>query len=201
MTIFNTSSNYGSIAKLLHWTTAGTFIGAYIIVYYVIWFMDDTKPESLPFLNVHWALGIIAGVLIIPRMIWRMLNIRPADPAGSAWEHRLAHWAHFLLYGLLIAMPLTGYLGTGADTNFGLFSVQGFNSSSSFALISRIWGVSWQEFEVPMDVVHHFLGKWVGWSVVGLHVFAALYHHAVRHDEVLLRMLPFRKINETTKES
>ncbi len=43
---------------------------------------------------------------------------------------------------------------------------------------------------MPIDVVHHFLGKWVVWGVVALHVAAALFHHRVRRDDVLTRMLP-----------
>ncbi|QWB09487.1 hypothetical protein [Pseudomonas syringae] len=44
-----------------------------------------------------------------------------------------AHVAHGVLYGLMIAMPLTGYLGTGAPTDFGLFSVTGFNETKRLA--------------------------------------------------------------------
>ncbi|CAB3665393.1 cytochrome b [Achromobacter kerstersii] len=193
MRLTNTPNAYGAVSKLMHWTTAAAFIGAYVLVYYVIWFMDDSKPESLPFLNAHWALGIIVGALVMPRLLWRCFNVTPVDPPGAIWEHRLAQVAHILLYGLLIAMPLTGYLGTGADTDFGLFSIPGFNSSSGFEFISRTWGVDWKEFEAPLDLVHHFLGKWVGWSVVALHIFAAIYHHAIRRDGILLRMLPYGK--------
>ena len=105
-------------------------------------------------------------------------------------EHRLAHVAHWGLYGLLILMPLTGYLGTGAPTDYGLFSITGFDQTALFGWISQTYHVSFEEFEVPIDAVHHFLGKWVAWVVVGLHVAAALFHHRVRRDNVLTRMLP-----------
>ena len=51
-------------------------------------------------------------------------------------------------------------------------------------------GFTWDEFEAPVDAVHHFLGKFVAWGVVALHVAAALYHHWVRRDGVLQRMWP-----------
>jgi len=189
----NTATRYGALAKCFHWTSAAAFIGAYAVVYYVIWFMDDMSDEALPVLNIHWALGLLVGALVLPRLLSRWLDVRPQDPPGSALEHALAHTAHWALYGLLVVMPLTGYLGTGAPTDFGLFTVTGFNETALFGWIGRTWSVGWEAFEAPLDAVHHFLGKYVAWVVVALHVAAALMHHWVRRDDVLLRMLPGRR--------
>ena len=189
----NTATRYGALAKRFHWTSAAAFIGAYGVVYYVIWFMDDMSDEALPVLNIHWALGLLVGALVLPRLLSRWLDVRPQDPPGSALEHALAHTAHWALYGLLVVMPLTGYLGTGAPTDFGLFTVTGFNETALFGWIGRTWSVGWEAFEAPLDAVHHFLGKYVAWVVVALHVAAALMHHWVRRDDVLLRMLPGRR--------
>ncbi|WP_369943375.1 cytochrome b [Xanthomonas medicagonis] len=190
----NTASRFGFLAKLFHWTTAAAFIGAYVVVYYVIWCMDDTSDASLPVLNIHWALGLLVGFLVLPRLLWRWLDVQPDDPPGSALEHRLAHAAHLGLYALLIVMPLTGYVGTGAATDFGLFRVTGFNDTALFGWISRHYQLSWEAFEAPIDAVHHFIGKWIAWLVVALHVAAALFHHWVRRDDVLARMLPWRVV-------
>ncbi|WP_412461778.1 cytochrome b [Pseudomonas sp. SC11] len=186
----NTATGFGVLAKFFHWTTAAAFIAAYIVVYYVIWFMDDTSEESLPVLNIHWALGLLIGFLVLPRLLWRLLEIQPHEPLGSKLEHRLAHVAHCGLYSLMIVLPLTGYLGTGAPTDFGLFSVTGFDSTALFAWISKTFDLSYEAFEAPLDVVHHFLGKWVAWVVVALHIAAAAFHHWGRRDDVLKRMLP-----------
>lgn len=186
----NTPAGFGVLAKFFHWTSAAAFIAAYLVVYYVIWFMDESLPESWPVLNVHWALGLLVGFLVLPRLLWRVLDVQPKAPPGSPLEHRLAHAAHWGLYGLLIALPLTGYLGTGAPTDFGLFSVTGFDETGVFAWISQTYGLTWDTFEEPIDLVHHFLGKWVAWVIVGLHVAAAVFHHRVRRDDALKRMLP-----------
>ena len=185
----NTATRFGALAKFFHWTSAAAFIGAYAVVYYVIWFMDDTSDASLPVLNIHWVLGLLVGSLVLPRLLWRLLDVQPADPPGPPIEHALAHAAHWGLYGLLIVMPLTGYVGTGAPTDFGLFTVPGFNDTALFGWIGRTWGLSWEAFEAPIDAVHHFIGQYVAWAVVLLHVAAALYHHRVRRDGVLARML------------
>jgi len=192
MPLRNTATRFGTLAKFFHWTSAAAFIGAYAVVYYVIWFMDDTSDASLPVLNIHWVLGLLVGFLVLPRLFWRLWDTQPQDPPGPPLEHALAHAAHLGLYGLLIVMPLTGYIGTGAPTDFGLFTVTGFNDTALFGWISRTWGMDWETFEAPVDVVHHFIGQYVAWTVVLLHVAAALYHHRVRRDDVLVRMLPGR---------
>ncbi|WP_315719888.1 MULTISPECIES: cytochrome b [unclassified Bradyrhizobium] len=188
----NTKMEFGAIAKFFHWTSAAAFIAAYAVVYYVIWFMDDTAPEVLPVLNVHWVLGIFVGVSVVPRLLWRLVNVQPDQPHASHAEAWLAHAAHLGLYALLILMPLTGYIGTDAPTEFGAFAVPSFRETALFGWIETRWGVSWEAFEPPVDAIHHFVGKWIAWVVVGLHIAAALFHHLVRRDGVLTRMLPGR---------
>lgn len=190
----NTPESFGALAKLFHWTTAAAFIGAYAAVYYYLWFLDVELPESWLVLNVHWALGILAGALVLPRLLWRLVNVQPEDPPGSLLEHRLAHAAHWALYGLMLLMPLTGYLGTGGPTDLGLFSAPSFKDTAVFGWLSATFSLSWEAFESPFDAVHHFTGKWIAWVVVGLHVAAAMFHHLVRGDEVLVRMLPMIKL-------
>ena len=130
----NTAERFGAVAKCFHWTMAVAFILAYIVVYYVIWFIDpetSIKPALfgiepngelvIPILNIHWVLGVSIGVLVIPRLIWRWINVEPSPVPGSALEHLLAKLAHWALYLFMIVMPLTGYLNTYDPTNFGLF--------------------------------------------------------------------------------
>lgn len=186
----NSPDRFGALAKFFHWTSAAAFIGAYIVVYYVIWFLDEEAPGTLAVLNVHWMLGLLVGALVLPRLAWRLLDAQPQDAPGSALEHKLAHAAHWGLYGLLIVLPLTGYAGTSLHTDFGLFAVPSFRDTAMFEWMVATFGVTWESFEAPVDIVHHFLGKWVAWGVVGLHVLAAMFHHRVRKDNVLTRMLP-----------
>lgn len=190
MQLRNTRKKFGILTKFFHWTTAAAFIGAYIAVYHYLWFLDKTLPENWPVLNVHWALGILVGTLTLPRLIWRVLNVQPDVEAGSPLEHALAHAAHWSLYVLMIVMPVTGYLGTAGPTDFGLFMIPSFAETDVFRAFSNGLGVSWDEFERPLDVAHRFVGKWIAWVVVAAHVAAALFHHFVRRDLVLVRMLP-----------
>ncbi len=199
----NTADRFGAVAKFFHWTMAAAFIAAYVVVYYVIWFIDpetSIKPALfgiapngeliIPILNIHWVLGVSIGVLVVPRLLWRIANVEPAAVPGSALEHLLARLAHWALYLFMIAMPLTGYLNTYDPTNFGLFVIPAFRETALFHWIASTYHLSAEEVENPIFAVHKFLGDWVVWVVVVLHVAAAIFHHRVRKDETLTRMLP-----------
>lgn len=186
----NTEKRFGVGAGLFHWTIAAAFIGCYPFVMWVILVIerDRSNPLFLPVLNVHWVLGLIVGILAVPRLIWRLTNVEPEEAPGSKVEHLLSKLAHWGLYALMILMPLTGYLGTGGKgvIDLYLFTIPRFPQTELFHWL----GLNWETFEPPMDAFHFFVGKWVAWFVVLLHVAAAFYHHYVREDTVLVRMLP-----------
>ncbi len=188
----NTRERFGAIAGLYHWVIALAFILSYPFVYYVVLVLerDRTDPLFLPVLNVHWFLGIVVGVLVLPRLIWRFFSVEPDAAPGTPLEHLLARLAHWGLYALMIVMPATGYLGTGGKTSatidLYLFKIPRFPNTELFQMLQ----INWVTFEPVVDAIHHFTGKWVAPVVVVLHVAAALYHHFARRDTVLTRMLP-----------
>lgn len=118
MNLKNSNENYGMIAKALHWFTAFLFLGAYISVYYRHWFTEAKTPENWNALQLYLSLGISIGVLVLLRVIWRLVNIQPSEEPGTRLEHKSAKVGHYLLYAIMIAMPVTGYLGTGVATEF-----------------------------------------------------------------------------------
>lgn len=199
----NSIDAYGSVSMLFHWVTAAAFIAAYVIAYYVIWIVDpqtSVKPALfglapngdlvVPILNIHWVLGITIGFLVLPRLMWRLFGTSPRPLGESRAETLAADVAHWALYVLLIVMPLSGYLNTYDPSDFGLFAIPAFKDTALFAWVSSTFGVSWPDVEKPMEAIHHFTGKWIGWTLVVVHVGAALLHHFVRKDTVLVRMLP-----------
>lgn len=192
MQVKNTREHFGAVAGLYHWVIACAFILCYPVVYYVILVIerDRSDPWFLPVLNVHWVLGITVGVLVIPRLIWRCFNVEPGAGSGSPIEHLLAKLAHWTLYALMIIMPATGYLGTGGKTsatiNLYLFEIPRFPNTALFKMLQ----IDWKTFEPIVDGIHDFCGIYVAPVVVILHIAAALYHHFVRHDKVLVSMLP-----------
>jgi len=187
-TLKNTSEGYGTVARWFHWSTAAAFLAAYLVIYSALWIATREHPNYFPLLRGHVALGLLVGILTVPRLVWRLAGVKPRELPGSPVGHVMARMAHASLYIFLLLMPLTGYLGTNKGFDLWIFYFPGFGSSPMFAWLSDIFGFDWKTFEAPIDAVHHFLGEWIVWVVVALHVAAALYHHFALRDGTLRRM-------------
>ncbi len=189
MTLRNTRHNYGSIAKWLHWSTALLFLASYVSVYYRHWFTDGEGDASWNALQIHLSVGLTVGVLVVLRIIWRLSNPSPDPAPGSRLAHLAAQAGHLALYAVMIIMPITGYLGTGVDTEyFFLFDIPGFNSTEWF-LEGPGKDMSFKEFEKPIDFIHKaVLGEWLVWLLIVGHAGAALYHHYGLGDRTLKKM-------------
>jgi cytochrome b561 len=118
MTIKNTAQTYGCVAKWIHWLTVLFFLAAYCSVYYRHWFTEDKTAENWTALQLHLSIGISIAVLVILRIVWKLMNRKPNLEPGTKFEHFTAKSGHLVLYGIMIIMPLTGYFGTGANTEF-----------------------------------------------------------------------------------
>ncbi|HUZ71631.1 MAG TPA: cytochrome b [Stellaceae bacterium] len=170
---------YGASAKSLHWLVV--FLLA--VQFALAWTMPDidrgTKPEGL----IAWHLGMGAVILVVAilRLLWNLARPVPLITENvPAWQSRAARATHVLLYVLLIALPLMGWANASA---------RGW-SVSLFGLVPL-------PLLLPVDSP---LGRALGGvhaeaalvllGLVGLHVAAAFYHHFLRRDAVLRRMLP-----------
>lgn len=77
---------YSLSTRLLHWSMAFCFIGAIVLAYFVIWVLGHDHPQRLPVLNLHWVLGLLVGLLLVPRIVSRLRGPRlPAVP-GRRWS-------------------------------------------------------------------------------------------------------------------
>jgi cytochrome b561 len=197
MSIKNTADNYGLIAKCLHWLTAALFLGSYISVYYRHWFTQEKTPENWTALQLHLSIGVSLAVVVALRIIWRIINRAPDFESGTRLEHLAAHIGHYALYAIMIIMPITGYVGTGVGTEyFFIFDIPKFEDTQAFlTLVSNGLGITFQEFEEPVDFIHkNILGAWLVWLLILGHVSAALYHHFIRKDRTLQKMTTSKEI-------
>lgn len=191
----NSTTHYGQVARTLHWFTALLFLLAYCSVYYRQWFTEAQTPENWTALQLHLSFGVTIAVLVVLRLYWRLTNVQPAAEPGSALMHKAAHLGHLVLYGVLIVMPLTGYLGTGVATEFFfLFEIPKFADTWLFqVLIAEGLGLTFEQFEAPIDFIHKQGGAYLVWLLILGHAAAALYHHYHLKDRTLLKMLPPRR--------
>ena len=191
MALRNTTKNYGSIAKWIHWTIAVLFLGSYCAVYYRHWFTEDETPENWISLQLHLSIGITIAVIVILRIIWRNVNQNPDQEPGSKLANLAAQIGHYTLYVVMILMPLTGYIGTGVNTEFFfLFDITKFEFTSLYQLIVTNWmGLTFEEFEAPIDFFHkNIMGEWLVWILIVGHAMAAMYHHFIKKDRTFIKM-------------
>ena len=191
MSLKNTAEDYGSIAKWLHWSTAVLFLGSYISVYYRHWFTEKETPENWIALQLHLSIGVTIAVIVALRIIWRLSNRVPDLEPGTKLEHLAAHVGHLALYAIMVIMPVTGYIGTGVNTEyFFLFDIPKFEDTQLFTtLVSDRLGMTFKEFEKLVDFIHKdIMGAWVVWLLILGHVSAALYHQFVKKDRTLYKM-------------
>jgi cytochrome b561 len=178
---------YTRTAIALHWIVAALFLASYVSVYYRRWFTEPKTPENLTALQIHIAVGLSIAAFVALRVFWRWRNPPPPDLPAPDWQHRAAHAVHMALYAFMIMMPITGYLGTGVASDY--LGIPKFEDTWLFqAVIADGLGLTFKEFEVPMDFLHKNSGAYVLWVIIAAHVAAALYHHGVLRDATLRRM-------------
>ena len=174
-------ARYTTVAIVLHWLIAA-------LVLFMVglgWIMDEIPkgtPERAYWFNLHKSVGITIGLLVVVRLLWRLAHQPPPLPSSMpAWQVAAARVTHVLLYALLVAMPLVGFLAS----NFSKFGVRFFGL--------RI-GPLFAEDQAMRDALQDLHGAlaWVLVVLAVVHVAAALKHRLVDRDEVFDRMLPGR---------
>lgn len=177
MLIKNTSDSYGIIAKALHWIISILIITLLCVGFYIA--SLPPSPEKWEILSMHKATGILVLMLVFLRVIWRLSNIQPALPSSLPnILVKLANANIFLLYFLMIAMPVSGAtasLFSGHDISFyGLFTIKALADKSDIS--SYAW-------------LAHETIAFIFIAAISAHILAALYHHFVLKDNVLRRMI------------
>jgi cytochrome b561 len=181
MSITRTDGNYSALAKIFHWVTVPLLVGA-LATGFVIGHIAD--PSKLGFYAIHESLGLTMLFVAIARVAWRGFNPPPPAPAGVPALMQLAgNLTHALLYAALILQPILGFLTTNAF---------GFPQAGATAYLGFIDLPKFMEASEGLAKVLLTLHSIVGWSLlvlIPMHVAAAIFHHAIRRDGTLLRMI------------
>ena len=108
----NNATQWGWVSLTLHWLTVLMIIGLAIVGLS----MDDLPngPQKIQVYALHKSVGLTVLVLTLLRLGWRLLAGAPALPPMPRWQRLAAHASHVALYGLLLAMPLSGWLFNSA---------------------------------------------------------------------------------------
>ena len=179
MTLRNTPRRWGAIAQLLHW-----LIVLFIVAQFTLATLFEQLPagaKKLTLLSRHKSIGITILILAVVRLAWRWSNPTPTLPETlKPYERTLARLTHALLYVLLFAVPLSGWLMSSARG----FPVSWFGFLQLPDLVPKNKAL----YEALLNT--HGILAWTLGIVATVHLVAALKHHFVLKDDVLRRMLP-----------
>jgi cytochrome b561 len=169
---------YGTTAKVLHW-----LIVALLAVQYPIgWLMPDLHRNMKPgaAMTFHVSFGIVIFLLIVVRFAWRLTH--PVAPESSLppWQRLSSEAAHWLLYALVLATTVTGWL---------FASFRGWWMSLFYLMPLPMLASENAADGKTIDGFHQ-AAEWALLVVIGIHVAAALVHILVYRDRIMQRMLP-----------
>lgn len=182
---FNTRERYGLVAQLLHWATAVLVVVMLVLGVFMQQLPAASAGEAAAkygWFSLHKTLGIVTFCVALARVVWAALQPAPALlNAERRLEAAAARTVHWLLYGAILVMPLTGWLHHAA--------------SEGFAPI--LWPLSQDLPFVPKDAwlaslfaaAHHLTAILLA-AALTLHVAGALKHALVDRDDTLRRMIP-----------
>ncbi|HLY05590.1 MAG TPA: cytochrome b [Rhizomicrobium sp.] len=193
MAISNTRLRYGAVAMTLHWLIAAAILFNLCLGLYVADILTDQDPGRFGLIQLHKSVGLTVLVLSLARLGWRLVN--PVPPLPDTLTPALkvvARGTHYLLYFLIIAIPLAGWALVSSSPlglptpYFGLFH---WPNIPFFADLTRAQ-------KAPLRHEFFALHMYLAFSaiaLIALHVAGAVYHQMHR-DDVLRRMLPGTRV-------
>ncbi len=169
---------YGTTAKVLHWLVVALLLAQYSIG----WLMPDLHRGMKPgaAMTFHVSVGTSILVLIVLRFAWRLAH--PVAPESSLppWQRLSSEVVHWLLYVLVLATTVTGWL---------FASFRGWSMSFFFLAPMPMLASDNAAAGKAIDGLHQAM-EWALLVVIGIHVAAALAHIFVYRDRIMQRMLP-----------
>lgn len=176
------ANRYTRTAIGFHWIAAALILGNLAFGLYMVDL--PLSPAKLKFYSWHKWTGMTIFLISAARLLWRLSHPAPDFPSSMpAWQCAAANASHHLLYALFFAAPLTGWLFSSAagfqTVYFGVLPLPDLLSKN-------------ENLADVLKLVHRFTNYTMATLVV-VHSAAAIKHHVVDGDDVLVRMLPFLK--------
>ena len=166
---------YSRTAMALHWLLALLITLTTAIGWRMM--LIEHEPGAEDWFDLHKSIGLIIAALVAVRVVWRLTHRPEPLPPGPAWSARLAAVTHGAIYVLIVALPITGYLGAA-------YSKAGVKW---FGLATPRWATPNHDVAEQFFTAHEIL-LWTLVALVALHVLGALKHLLVDRDGVFHRM-------------
>jgi cytochrome b561 len=173
---------YTAPARWLHWSVAILILAMMPVGFLMVQQgLGRTLQNNLYLF--HKNVGVLVLILVLIRVVYRLRQKPPQLPRSiPLWQKRVSAWSHGILYGLILMMPVSGYIRVRAG---------GFPIESLDALGIGTWLPRSQELANAAKTVH-YAGAIALVILLALHIGAALHHGLVKKDGVFDRMWPKR---------
>lgn len=179
MSCRNTTETYGCATKTLHALVAIFFTVQLIFGVVMTTFIDDSQLQSFC-IGLHKSTGLILFCLGLIFAVWSWFNPKPVWPVTmKKWERFLARTTHFLLYWLVVLMPLSGWIGSTAGGRAPVFFWL-FKVPLAFIPLNKSLA--------SFCFLLHEIFAWSLGVLVALHILGALKHHFIDKNTILRRM-------------
>jgi cytochrome b561 len=180
MTWKNTTNDYGIVSKAFHWIMLLLLIAVFASIELRSLYPKGSEPREA-IKGLHFMLGLLVFMLVWIRLGLRLLQSTPEiTPVLSTLQKFISKITHIALYSLMIVLPILGWLtvsAAGKDIAFFGLDVPSIIAADK-ALADQF------------EDLHKTIGE-CGYYLIGLHTLAALFHHYIKKDNTLIRMLPF----------
>lgn len=173
-------TKYTSIQISLHWLTLFLVIGLFTTIYMSDWF---SGPLRVMLKNAHFNLGVFVWLVVACRLILRIIfKAPPINPPITRKQQIASRAMHDSLYLLFLIQPILGIITRAYDGRS--WSFLGLPIDSFVAID--------EDFSYFLREIHEAIGV-VLLAMIALHALAALFHHYIKRDNTLIRMMPTPK--------
>ena len=170
-------NRYSRAAVAMHWILAIALFAQLALGWWMLELPKSPPGLRAGWFNLHKSIGLTLALAVLLRVVWRATHPPRADALLPRWQRNAARWAHGLLYACMLAMPLSGYLGS----TFTRYPVR------YFGVVLPDWNRNWPAAKELMSNVHYAVA-WLFMALLALHVGAALWHWVVQRDGVMDHM-------------
>lgn len=180
MGLKNTNARYNRLSISLHWLMVLLIAAVYALIELRGIYPRGSEPREAMKMW-HFMLGLSVLLLVLIRIGVRFGSGKAPviTPAITNWQALLAKVVHLALYALMLGLPLAGWF---------ILSLSG-KPIPFFGLELPALATENKELAKTIEEIHETAGK-VGYGLIGLHAVAVLFHHYIRRDSTLKRMLP-----------
>lgn len=170
-------THWNRLSRWLHWLIAALIVGIGTVGLLMVQMAPSI--DKLKIYTLHKSFGIAVLMLVALRLVWRLATRVPPAVPGPLWQQRMASAMHFVLYVLMFAVPLSGWLfNSAANSPFRWFGL---------VHVPEIWSPDLRMKHYAREF--HEIAFWVLIALVVAHAAAAFKHHFLDRDDTLRRML------------